>query len=124
MMKLMWIALAGAVGTLARYGLSGLVGRSVGAAFPWGTVAVNLVGCLAFGLVWGLLESRISVSGQVRLMIFVGFFGAFTTFSTFAFETVRLLEDGQWLFAAGNVLLQTVVGLLAVIAGMAAGKFF
>ncbi len=122
-MKLMWIALAGAVGTLARYGLSGLVGRSVGTTFPWGTVAVNLIGCLAFGLVWGLLESRISVSGQVRMMIFVGFFGAFTTFSTFAFETVRLLEDGQWFFAAGNILLQTVVGLLAVIAGMAIGKW-
>ncbi len=122
-MKLMWIALAGAVGTLARYGLSGLVGRSVGVTFPWGTVAVNLIGCLAFGLVWGLLESRISVSGQVRMMIFVGFFGAFTTFSTFAFETVRLLEDGQWFFAAGNILLQTVVGLLAVIAGMAIGKW-
>lgn len=123
MTKLLWIALAGAIGTLARYGLSGLVGRSVGSTFPWGTVAVNLVGCLAFGVVWGVLEDRFAVSGSMRIIIFMGFFGAFTTFSTFAFETVRLLDDSQWLWAVGNVLLQTVAGLLAVMAGLAAGKW-
>lgn len=123
MTKLMWMALAGAVGTLARYGLSGWVSRNVGTMFPWGTVAVNLVGCLAFGVVWGILAERLAISGPMRMIVFVGFFGAFTTFSTFAFETAQLLDDGQWLWAVGNVLLQTVAGVLAVVVGLAVGKW-
>jgi len=123
MIKLLYLALAGAAGTLARYGLSGLISRSVDTAFPWGTVVVNLVGCLAFGVVWGALEDRLVIGGPMRIVIFMGFFGAFTTFSTFAFETVRLLDDSQWLWAVGNVALQTVAGLLAVVVGLAAGKW-
>lgn len=122
-LKLVYLGLAGAAGTLARYGLSGLVGRSVGAGFPWGTAAVNVVGCLMFGVVWSVFEGRLAVSGQVKAVIFMGFFGAFTTFSTFAFETVQLLDDSQWVWAAGNVLLHTAAGLAAVMAGLAIGKW-
>lgn len=122
-LKLLYLGLAGAAGTLARYGLSGLVARSVGTTFPWGTAAVNLVGCLFFGLLWAFFEDRLAVSGQVRMILFVGFFGAFTTFSTFAFETCQLLDDSQWVWAAGNFLLQTMVGLIAVMAGLTVGKW-
>src|SRR3990172_3958479 len=96
MQKLLLIAIAGAVGTLCRYGLGGIVQKAFGSSFAWGTVTVNLVGCLLFGLVWALAENRLNISGQVRVFIFIGFFGAFTTFSTFAFETARMLDDSQW----------------------------
>ena len=121
-LKLFYLGVAGAAGTLARYGLSGLVGRTIGTTFPWGTAVVNILGCLFFGLLWAFFESRLAISGQIKIVIFVGFFGAFTTFSTFAFETSRLLEDSQWLWAAGNFLLQTMVGLIAVMAGLTIGK--
>lgn len=118
----MYLGLAGAAGTLARYGLSGLVGRSIGTTFPWGTATVNILGCLFFGFLWAFIENKLPVGGQLRMILFVGFFGAFTTFSTFAFETCRLLEDSQWLWAAGNLLLQTVVCIVALMAGMKFGK--
>lgn len=123
LLKLLYLALAGAAGTLARYGLSGLAARSVGTTFPWGTAAVNLLGCLLFGVLWAFLENRTAAGGQIRMIIFIGFFGAFTTFSTFAFETCQLLDDSQWLWAAGNFLLQTVVGLIAVMAGLTVGRW-
>jgi fluoride exporter len=123
LLKLLYLGLAGAAGTLARYGLSGLAARNVGTTFPWGTVAVNLLGCLLFGVLWAFLENRIAAGGQIKMIIFIGFFGAFTTFSTFAFETCQLLDDAQWLWAAGNFLLQTVVGLIAVMAGLTVGRW-
>lgn len=122
-LKLLYLGLAGAAGTLARYGLSGWVGRSFGTTFPWGTAAVNILGCLFFGLMWACVENKLAVTGQIKLVIFMGFFGAFTTFSTFAFETGQLLDDSQWLWAAGNLLLHTVAGLAALMAGLAIGKW-
>lgn len=122
LLKCVYLGLAGAAGTLARYWLSGLVGRWGGTTFPWGTLAVNLVGCLLFGLLWAVFENKLTLSGQMRIILFMGFLGAFTTFSTFAFESVQLLNDSQWLWAIGNVLIQTVLGLAAVMAGLAIGK--
>ena len=125
MLKLLLLSAAGAAGTLARFGLSGLVQRIVpGSAFPWGTLAVNAVGCLLFGIVWSLAEERLVISGATRAIVLVGFMGAFTTFSTFAFETGQLLDDSQWLAAAGNVLLQNVAGVVLVLVGIAVGKIF
>ena len=69
------------------------------------------------------VENKLAVTGQIKLVIFMGFFGAFTTFSTFAFETGQLLDDSQWLWAAGNLLLHTVAGLAALMAGLAIGKW-
>jgi fluoride exporter len=120
--KLAWIAVAGAVGTLARYGLGGLVQNAVGTLFPWGTVVVNLVGCLAFGLVISILGERFTFSGELRMILLTGFMGAFTTFSTFMYETEQLLEGSQWGWAVGNLALQNVVGLLAVFVGLALGR--
>jgi CrcB protein len=120
--KLALMAVAGAVGTLARYGLSGLVERLQPTAFPWGTFAVNGLGCLLFGMVWAMAEERMLISGMTRLILLVGFMGAFTTFSTFAFETGQMLDDSQWLAAVANVFLQNVCGVVFVLAGIALGK--
>jgi len=116
--NLILMALAGGAGALCRYGLGGVVQRLAGDRFPMGTLAVNLLGCLLFGLVWGWLEGRAGFSPQTRAIVLTGFMGAFTTFSTFAFETANLLQSGQWLAAAFNVGVQTVLGVVLVIVGM------
>lgn len=121
--KLLLIALAGAVGTLARYGLGGFVQSHCGKIFPWGTVTVNLLGCLLFGVVWASLEERWSLGGEFRTIVLVGFMGAFTTFSTFVFETEQLLRDAEWLLAIGYFTLHNVGGLAAIVAGLALGRF-
>ncbi len=116
--RLLWIALAGAMGTLARYGVGGLVHRVAGSVFPWGTLAVNAAGCFLFSLVWSLAEQRGIISGHTRTIVLVGFMGAFTTFSTYMFESGQMLRDGQWSWAAGNVVAQNGVGLVALYGGM------
>ncbi|HUG91074.1 MAG TPA: CrcB family protein [Planctomycetaceae bacterium] len=122
--ELGWLAAAGAAGTLCRYGLSGLVHALAGEKFPWGTLAVNAVGCFLFGLVWSLAEERMLISGQTRAILLVGFMGAFTTFSTFAFETGGLLRDAEWWPAAANLLAHNALGLLCVFLGFAVGRWF
>lgn len=119
---LAWLAVMGALGTLARYGLQGLVQRVAGGAFPWGTFAVNALGCFLFGVVWSLASERLVIGGQARTILLVGFMGAFTTFSTFAFETAELMRDGEWLFALANCLGQVIAGLVLVGLGIALGK--
>jgi fluoride exporter len=119
-----WLALAGAIGTLARYGLGGLVQRICGESFPWGTLTVNAVGCFLFGVVWTLAEDRLVLSGETRFIVLTGFMGAFTTFSTFTFETGELLRDSEWLLAMGNILGQNVLGLILLFLGLAVGRLF
>ena len=120
--KLLWIGAAGALGALARYGLAGVVQRAAGASFPWGTWAVNVAGSFLFGLVWSLAEERMLISGETRAIVLTGFMGAFTTFSTFMFETGTLAQGGQWDLVALNVLGQNAVGLTFMFLGMAAGR--
>lgn len=120
--KLLWLFLAGGIGTLARYGLSGAVQRVCPAGFPGGTLAVNVVGCFLFGIVWALAEEQLFISGQTRFIILTGFMGAFTTFSTFAFETGGMLRDAEWWYAAGNALAHNGAGIVAVLAGIAISK--
>lgn len=120
--KLVLIALAGGLGSLARYGLAGLAQRWAGSKSAWGTPVVNLVGCFLFGAIWSLVEKRLLISGKTRAILLAGFPGAFTTFSTYVFETGELLRDAQWQLAAGNVALQTFGGLAAFFAGLAVGR--
>lgn len=120
--KFLYLSLAGAAGTITRYWLSGVIQRNIKTAFPFGTAAVNIIGCLLFGLLWAFVENRLSITGQMRIVIFVGFFGAFTTFSSFVFETSQLLDESQWLWAAGNILFQNVIGIVCVLMGLAVGK--
>ncbi len=121
--KLLLIGLAGAVGTLARYGLSGFVQRFAGGALPWGTLVVNVAGCFIAGLIWALIENRITVSGETKAIILIGFIGAFTTFSTFVLETGELMRDAEWFRAFGNFALQNIVGVLALFAGIAIARY-
>jgi len=120
--KLVWLALAGAIGTLARYGLAGFVHKINGVSFPWGTVVVNLVGCFLAGLFWSLFENRWSVSGETRTIVLVGFMGAFTTFSALIFETGELFRSAEWLRAAANLTMQNGLGFFALFIGAALGR--
>jgi CrcB protein len=119
---LLLLAMAGGLGALARYGLSGAVYQTCGEKFAWGTLAVNALGCFLFALIWTMAEDRIVISGHTRMIILTGFMGAFTTFSTYAFETSRYINDSQWNLVAANVLAQNVLGLACVFAGLAAGR--
>lgn len=116
------LAVVGAIGTLARWGLSGLVQRWTESGFPWGTLAVNLIGCFLFGVIWALAEERMIISGQTRVILLSGFMGAFTTFSSYAFETSALMGDGEWLLAFANVAANNVIGIPLVFLGLALGR--
>jgi fluoride exporter len=120
--RLLLLVIAGSAGTLCRYGLSGLVQSFAGSRFPWGTLAVNLTGCLVAGLVFGLFEGKWGLSGEARVIVFIGFLGAFTTFSGFMLETTELARDAQWLSAAANLVLQNGLGAVALYAGLVASR--
>ncbi len=120
--KLALLALAGGLGTLARFGLVSVVPKTSGGVVPWGTIAVNLLGCLMFGVLTAAMARRGAISVDTRTIILVGFMGAFTTFSTFAHDTTKLLRDAEWLAAAGNMAVQNLVGIAAVFIGLAIGR--
>lgn len=120
--KLLLLIAAGAAGTLSRYALGGFVQERAGSAFPWGTLAVNLLGSFAFGLIWTLAEDRLIISGETRRIILTGFMGAFTTFSTFMYETTAFMQDGLYAAALLNLVAQNGLGLVAMLAGLTIGR--
>jgi len=123
MINILLAGLGGFVGAAGRYGLTGLSQRLAGSsAFPVGTLVVNVLGCLAIGLVVGLTENRGPLSAEARVLILAGVLGGFTTFSAFGFETVELVRAGHAGRAASNVLLQVALGLGAVWGGMGLGR--
>ena len=119
MLKIILIGLAGLAGTLLRYWLSGLVARQYGETFPWGTIAVNLVGCLVTGAVFNLTEERFLVNPTLRTVILIGLLGGFTTFSSYGLQTFTLLRDGEFGLATLNVGVSNALGLLMVWLGYA-----
>jgi len=119
--KIFWLAAAGACGTLARYALGGAVYKWFGTSFPWGTIAVNVLGCFLFGLVWSVSRHGM-ISPEIRTIVLVGFMGAFTTFSTFVFETSQLLTDDELLMALANVAVQVITGIGVFYLGLVAGR--
>jgi CrcB protein len=116
------IAVAGALGALARYGLEGLVSNRWPGAFPWGTFVVNVTGAFALGLLFVLLTERTTIDAWARSGLTIGFLGAYTTFSTLSLETYRLLEDGAVGLALANSLGSLAAGLVAVYLGVVAGR--
>src|SRR2546426_5687273 len=114
----------GAAGTLARYGLQGLVQLRAGSTFPYGTLIVNLTGCFFLGLIGQFTLNRLVISPDWRVAIAVGFFGGYTTFSSFGWETAKMLEDGEWMRATTYVGTSVVVGLLLSVAGIRLAKRF
>lgn len=121
-MQIVVIGAGGAIGAIARYLLGGAVHRLTPGFFPYGTFVVNVVGCLVFGLIVGLAESRLTLGPGGRAFLLIGVLGGFTTFSSFTFESFELLRDGQVLQAAANVTGQVVLGFMALWAGFTAGR--
>lgn len=115
------IAVAGALGALARYALEGWVSKRTG-AFPWGTFVVNVTGAFLLGFLFTLLTERLTVTPWFRSTLTIGFLGAYTTFSTLSLETFRLIEDGAYLLGMANALGSLAAGLLAVYAGVVLGR--
>jgi fluoride exporter len=116
------IAVAGAVGALARYGLEGAVSERSSGAFPWGTFVVNMSGSFAIGVLFTLLTERGLGPPWVRSTLLIGLLGAYTTFSTFSLESYRLLEDRAYGIAAANLFGSLAAGLVAVYAGVVVGR--
>lgn len=115
-MNLILIAVGGALGALARYGIAGLVQSRAG-FFPWGTLAVNVLGSFLLGFGFRYMEA-VAIPAEWRQAATVGFLGAFTTFSTFSFETIALAQDGDWKRAATYLSVSILLGLAAVVAGL------
>jgi CrcB protein len=121
--KLVCLGLAGAAGALARFWLSELLKHTFASQMPWGTWAVNVAGCFVFGFVWALTEERGAPLADFRLYALVGFAGAFTTFSTYIFESVTLARGGAIAYALINIAGQNLAGIIALLAGMAAARY-
>jgi len=122
MLQLAAIAGAGAVGALMRFWLAGWVYGLFGRDFPYGTLVVNVVGCLAMGISFVLLVERLGSAPEWRALVMIGFLGAFTTFSTFSLETLQLLEGGEIGRALTNVAASLILCLGATWIGILAGR--
>jgi CrcB protein len=120
--QLIAIASGGAVGALFRFWVSNGVYSMLGRGFPYGTLAVNVLGSLVMGILYVLLLERSTVSPELRGALLIGFLGAFTTFSTFSIETLNLLEQAELLKAALNILLSVVACVLACWFGLVVGR--
>jgi len=114
-----WVAVGGAIGTLGRYWLSGVVARAVGETFPWGTIIVNISGSFVIGFFATLTgpDGRIFAPTDVRQFVMIGICGGYTTFSSFSLQTLNLMHDGEWLYAGANIVLSVVACLIAVWVG-------
>lgn len=120
-MRLIFIAVGGAGGALLRYLISGWAYTILGDGFPWGTLVVNLLGSFLIGFLWQIFEF-VNISPEMRSLIFIGGLGAFTTFSTFAFESLNLIRDGNISLGFLNILLTDIFGLLLAIVGIILGR--
>jgi CrcB protein len=121
-MKVFWVAVAGAAGAVSRYLLGGWLAQRSNTAFPWETLVINVSGSFALGFLFALLTERFKADPTLRIALTVGFLGAYTTFSTFAFETMRLADDRALGLAALNVVASVGAGLVAVYAGTWLGR--
>jgi CrcB protein len=118
----LWVGLGGFFGAIARFVLSGWVAARWGEIFPWGTFIINISGSFILGFFLAFAHIRPWVHPGARLMFAVGFVGAYTTFSTYTYESFRLMTEGQFALAAFNIVGSVVVGLVAVFAGVALGN--
>jgi CrcB protein len=126
MLTYLWVAIGGAIGSVGRYWLSGFVADRFGPAFPWGTIIVNITGCFVIGFfnTFTGTEGRWLVSPVARTFFMVGICGGYTTFSAFSLQTLNLANDGEWLYAAANILFSVVLCLLGVWLGFLLASYF
>jgi CrcB protein len=116
--KILLLIIGGAVGTVCRFLVSSIVHSRLGDSFSWGTLIVNLLGCLLIGFLWSLSAEKSILSPSTKLFLMVGFLGAFTTFSTYALESINFLREQEILLMVGNIFLNNVVGLVMIIVGI------
>jgi fluoride exporter len=114
-----WVAIGGAIGTVGRFWLSGVVARAIGETFPWGTLIINVSGSFIIGFIAAFTgpEGRVFVGSTARQFMMVGLCGGFTTFSSFSLQTLNLMNDGEWLRAGGNIVGSVALCLIAVWVG-------
>jgi CrcB protein len=124
MQKTILIGVAGLLGTLFRYWLASHVARQYGETFPWGTMAVNLIGCLVTGVVFYATEERFLASPAVRSVLLIGLLGGFTTFSSYGLQTFTLLRDGEYGLATLNAIASNVLGVFMIWIGYVLAKVF
>jgi len=119
---LLLIGLGGFAGAVARYLLDGRISAATGGGFPWGTLAINVSGSFAIGLLFALVTERAALPADWRAPLMIGFLGSYTTFSTLSLESWRMIEGGAWLAAGANLLGSLGLGMAAVIGGVALGR--
>lgn len=124
MSRLLMIALGGGLGAVSRYGMSFWIQERVTGAFPYGTFIVNITGCLLMGIVMTRLNEGGPASINWRFLVPIGFIGGYTTFSSFAFETFRLLEQGLPLVGLGYIVFSVTIGYLALWLGVISARAF
>ena len=119
MLTYFWIGLGSALGGMARYWCSGVIARTFGETFPWGTIIVNASGSLIIGFLATLMspDGRLLVPPDARVFLTIGLCGGYTTFSSFSLQTLHLVRDGEWLWATANVLFSVILCLAAVWLG-------
>lgn len=122
MIRALYVGIGGFFGAIARYLIDGWISNSVLTPFPVSTFVINVTGSFALGLFMTLATERFAIDSNLRPLIAIGFIGAYTTFSTFGLETVRLIEDGSRALALANVALSVGVGIVAVFAGILVGR--
>jgi CrcB protein len=128
MIAYLWVAIGGALGSVSRFWLNGIVSSRFGETFPWGTMLINVSGSFIIGVIGGLAvpEGRMDSSSRAfaTQFLMIGICGGFTTFSSFSLQTLNLLRDREWLYAGGNVILSVVLCLVAVWLGWMLGSTF
>ncbi len=118
MLAYLWVGLGGALGSMARFGISSLIATRFGVQFPWGTLVVNVTGSLVIGVLAALAElDRTAISPGARQFLIAGICGGYTTFSSFSLQTFELLRDRSFLAAGANILLSVALCLIAVWLG-------
>jgi len=120
--KLILVFIGGGFGALARYSLAGWVQQSSDSGFPWGTMTVNVAGSILIGLVMSLSTRVLWLTPQLRILLATGFLGGFTTFSTFSYETLSLVQEGELTFAGLNVACTVTACLFGTWAGISVGR--
>jgi CrcB protein len=122
MLKILIVGFGGLIGSASRYWISNLTYRLLGEGFPYGTLIVNITGCFFIGLLMQLFQERMLVNSDIRNFLTIGILGGFTTFSTFSFETIRLLNEGSFLMGTWNVVCSLIGCLAATWLGMILGR--
>ena len=128
MLVYLWVALGGALGSVTRFWMNGLVSEKFGATFPWGTLAVNVTGSFIIGILGALTipEGRMDTQSRqfATQFLMIGVCGGYTTFSSFSWQTLKLMQEREWLYAGGNILLSVVLCMVAVWLGYLLGTTF